>query len=87
LGRWLTPAGRVPRRIEEQNIVIEYRWAEGNYEHFPSRIAELLGQNVAVIVTAGTPASLAVKKATNSVPLVIFAHGSRGEDQNGFLGR
>jgi putative ABC transport system substrate-binding protein len=61
--------------VEEQNIVIEYRWAEGNYERFPSLIAELLGQNVAVIVTAGTPASLAVKKATNSVPLVMVGVG------------
>jgi putative ABC transport system substrate-binding protein len=61
--------------VEEQNIVIEYRWAEGNYERFPSLIAELLGQNVAVIVTAGTPASLAVKKATNWVPLVMVGVG------------
>src|SRR5829696_8873966 len=61
--------------VEEQNIVIEYRWAEGSYERFPSLIAELLGQNVAVIVTAGTPASLAVKKATNSVPLVMVGVG------------
>src|SRR5215207_3223151 len=61
--------------VQEQNIVIEYRWAEGNYERFPSLIAELLGQNVAVIVTAGTPASLAVKKATNSVPLAMVGVG------------
>jgi len=61
--------------VQEQNIVIEYRWAEGNYERFPSLIAELLGQNVAVIVTAGTPASLAVKKGTNSVPLVMVGVG------------
>jgi hypothetical protein len=61
--------------VEEQNIVIEYRWAEGNYERFPSLIAELLGQNVVVIVTAGTPASLAVKKAMNSVPLVMVGVG------------
>src|SRR5215216_2641169 len=61
--------------VEEQNIIIEYRWAEGNYERFPSLIAELLGQNVGVIVTAGTPASLAVKKATRSVPLVMVGVG------------
>ena len=61
--------------VEEQNIVIEYRWAEGTYERFPSLIAELLGENVAVIVTAGTPASLAIKKATSSVPLVIVGVG------------
>jgi putative tryptophan/tyrosine transport system substrate-binding protein len=61
--------------VEGQNIVIEYRWAEGKYERFPSLIAELLGQSVAVILTAGTPASLAVKKATNSVPLVMVGVG------------
>jgi len=61
--------------VEEQSIVIEYRWAEGTYERFPSLIAELLGENVAVIVTAGTPASLAIKKATSSVPLVIVGVG------------
>jgi putative ABC transport system substrate-binding protein len=61
--------------VEGQNIVIEYRWAEGRYERFPALIAELLAQKVAVIVTAGTPASLAVKKATTSVPLVMVAVG------------
>jgi ABC-type uncharacterized transport system substrate-binding protein len=60
---------------EGQNIVIEYRWAEGKYERFPALIAELLAAKVDVIVTAGTPASLAVKKATSSVPLVMIAVG------------
>jgi putative ABC transport system substrate-binding protein len=61
--------------VEGQNIVIEYRWAEGKYERFPALIAELLTERVEVIVTAGTPASLAVKKATTSVPLVMVAVG------------
>jgi len=61
--------------VEGQNVVIEYRWAEGKYERFPALIAELLGQGVEVIVTAGTPASLAVKKATTSVPLVMVGVG------------
>src|SRR5437867_3716340 len=61
--------------VEGQNIVIEYRWAEGKYERFPALIAELLAQGGEVIVTAGTPASLAVKKATTSVPLVMVAVG------------
>jgi putative tryptophan/tyrosine transport system substrate-binding protein len=58
-----------------RNIVIEYRWAEGNYERFPSLVAELLASNVDVLVTAGTPASLAIKKATTSVPVVMIAAG------------
>src|SRR5437867_11688081 len=61
--------------VEGQNIVIEYRWAEGQYERFPVLIAELLEQKVEVIVTAGTPATQAVKKATTWVPLVMVAVG------------
>ncbi len=60
---------------EGRNIVIEYRWAEGNYERFPALVAELLAVPVDVIVTAGTPATLAVKKATSRVPLVMIAVG------------
>jgi ABC-type uncharacterized transport system substrate-binding protein len=60
---------------EGQNVVIEYRWAEGKYERFPALIAELIALKVDVIVTAGTPASLAVKKATTSVPVVMVAVG------------
>jgi putative tryptophan/tyrosine transport system substrate-binding protein len=60
---------------EGRNIVIEYRWAEGNYERFPALVAELLAVPVDVIVTAGTPATLAVKKATSTMPLVMIAVG------------
>jgi putative tryptophan/tyrosine transport system substrate-binding protein len=61
--------------IEGRNVLIEYRWAEGKYDRFPALIGELLALKVAVIVTAGTPATLAVKKATTSVPLVMAAVG------------
>jgi putative tryptophan/tyrosine transport system substrate-binding protein len=61
--------------VEGQNILIEYRWAEGKYERLAALVAELLARNVEVIVTAGTPASLAVQKATTSVPLVMVAVG------------
>jgi putative ABC transport system substrate-binding protein len=61
--------------VEGQNILIEYRWAEGQYERFPALIAELIALKVDVIVTAGTPAALAVKKATTSIPLVMAAVG------------
>ena len=61
--------------IEGQNAVIEYRWAEGRYERLPVLIGELLALKVEVIVTAGTPATLAVKKATTTVPLVMIAVG------------
>ena len=61
--------------MDGKNLLIEYRWAEGKYERFPTLIAELIALNVELIVTAGTPASLAVKKATTSIPLVMIAVG------------
>ena len=61
--------------VEGKNILIEYRWAEGKYERFPELIGELVNLQVEIIVTAGTPASLAVKKATTSIPLVMIAVG------------
>lgn len=61
--------------VEGQHLVIAYRWAEGQYERFPALIAELLAERVEVLVTAGTPASRAVKQATTAVPLVMVAVG------------
>src|ERR1700741_818269 len=52
---------------EGRNIVIEYRWADGEYDRFPALVAELIAARVDAIVTAGTPAALAVKKATTTV--------------------
>src|SRR5262245_3440563 len=59
--------------LEGKNILIEYRWAEGKYDRFPALIGELVAQKVDIIVTAGTPASLAVKKQAPSIPLVMMA--------------
>ncbi len=58
-----------------RNITVEYRWAEGKYDRFPALIAELLAAKVDVIVTAGTPAAMAVKRATTTVPVVMVAVG------------
>ena len=66
---------RDPRLRQGPNIVIEYRWAEGKYERFPELIAELVALNVDIIVTAGTPAALAVKRAMVRIPLVMAAIG------------
>ena len=60
---------------DNRNIIIEYRWADGNYARFPALVAELIAAKVDVIVTAGTPAVLAVKKATTTVPVVMVAVG------------
>lgn len=61
--------------VEGQNVLIEYRWAEGSYERFPSLITELVDLKVDVIVTAGTPAALAVQRIAPSIPLVMVAVG------------
>jgi putative ABC transport system substrate-binding protein len=60
---------------EGRNIQIEYRWANGEYDLFPKLVTELLAAKVEVIVTAGTPAALAVKRETTAVPLVMVAVG------------
>jgi putative tryptophan/tyrosine transport system substrate-binding protein len=60
---------------EGRNIAVEYRWADGNYDRFPALVAELIAAKVDVIVTAGTPAAMAVKRATTTVPLVMVAVG------------
>jgi putative ABC transport system substrate-binding protein len=61
--------------VEGRNLLTEFRWAEGKYERFSALIAELAALKVDVIVTAGTPASLAVKKSAPSIPLVMVAVG------------
>jgi putative ABC transport system substrate-binding protein len=61
--------------VEGRNLVIEYRSAEGKYERFPARAAELVALKVDVIVAPGTPAALAAKQATTTLPIVFIAVG------------
>jgi len=60
---------------EGTNFIIEYRSAEGRGELFPELVSDLLHLKVDVIVTRGTPAVLAAKNATTSVPIVMAAVG------------
>src|ERR1700722_10242462 len=50
--------------VEGTNVIIEYRWAEGNYERLRELATQLIRSNVDVIVTHGAPATLAAKQAT-----------------------
>ena len=61
--------------IEGQNIRIEYRWAQAQYENLPALAADLVQRKVDVIVTQGTPAALAAKQATTKIPIVMAIVG------------
>ena len=61
--------------IEGQNLIVEYRSGDGHIERFPQLAAELVRLNVDIIITRGTPAALAAKKATATIPIVMAAIG------------
>ena len=61
--------------IEGRNLVIEFRWAEGNYDRLPVLAEELLRLNVDVLVTHGAAGALVAKKATSTIPIVVTAVG------------
>jgi putative ABC transport system substrate-binding protein len=61
--------------LENQNMAIEYRYAEGKYERLPILAADLVRLKVAIIVTEGTPPSRAAKQATTTIPIVMTVTG------------
>jgi putative ABC transport system substrate-binding protein len=57
--------------VEEKNLIVEYRYAEGNSERLAALAAELVRLKIDVIVTSGPPGTRAAKKATTTVPIVM----------------
>ncbi|MFZ2156628.1 MAG: ABC transporter substrate-binding protein [Bradyrhizobium sp.] len=62
--------------VEGQNLVIEYRSADGHAERFPDMASELLRLKVDLIVTRGTPAVQAAKETAGAIPVVMAAMGA-----------
>jgi ABC-type uncharacterized transport system substrate-binding protein len=64
--------------VEGQNLVIEYRSADGRAERFPDLASELVRLKVDLIVTRGTPTAIAAKNATGTIPVVMATMGGPG---------
>jgi ABC-type uncharacterized transport system substrate-binding protein len=57
--------------VQGQNVTVDYRWAEEHYDRLPEMATDLVNRHVAVIVATSTPAALAAKAATTTVPIIF----------------
>jgi putative ABC transport system substrate-binding protein len=61
--------------VEGTNLIVEYRWGDGNFDQLPAMAAELIQLKVDVIISGNTAALLALQKATRTIPIVMLAAG------------
>ena len=62
--------------VEGQNVIIEFRWADGQYDRLPAMAAELVERKVAVLVgVGGDTSALAAKRATSTIPIIFGVGG------------
>ena len=64
--------------VEGKNIIIDYRYAEGQLDRLPAFVADLVDLKVDVLVTLGTPPTVAAKGATKTIPIVMIAGDAVG---------